>query len=187
MHAPAPRRDPFSVLRSLLHNEASGGVILMASAALALIVANSPAAPAYFAVLKSYVGGLSVLHWINDGLMAVFFLLVGLEVKRELLDGQLRTWADRILPGVAALGGMMGPALVYVAINWHSPETLRGWAIPAATDAARHRMQACLKPSRSADRLVTTSSEMRTAGLAPRRRSSGSPPAALSGNGIIGG
>ena len=136
MHAPAPRRDPFSVLRSLLHNEASGGVILMASAALALIVANSPAAPAYFAVLKSYVGGLSVLHWINDGLMAVFFLLVGLEVKRELLDGQLRTWADRILPGVAALGGMMGPALVYVAINWHSPETLRGWAIPAATDIA---------------------------------------------------
>ena len=161
--------------------------MLIFGASLAQVLAKSSLADGCFAALHAHLSPLSMLHWINDGLMAVFFLLVGLEVKRELLDGQLRTWADRILPGVAALGGMMGPALVYVAINWHSPETLRGWAIPAATDAARHRMQACLKPSRSADRLVTTSSEMRTAGLAPRRRSSGSPPAALSGNGIIGG
>jgi NhaA family Na+:H+ antiporter len=77
-----------------------------------------------------------MLHWVNDGLMAVFFLLVGLEIKRELLDGRLRTWPDRILPGVAALGGMLLPALVYAAVNRHSPETLRGWAIPAATDIA---------------------------------------------------
>lgn len=108
----------------------------MASAALALIVANSPLADAYFGTLKTYLGALSVLHWINDGLMAVFFLLVGLEIKRELLDGRLRTWPDRILPGFAALGGMLAPALVYAAVNWHSPETLRGWAIPAATDIA---------------------------------------------------
>ncbi|MBX9932201.1 MAG: Na+/H+ antiporter NhaA [Methylobacterium sp.] len=127
---------PRSALRSLLHNEASGGLVLMASAALALIVANSPLAPGYFAVLQTYVGGLSILHWVNDALMAVFFLLVGLEIKREVLDGRLRTWPDRILPGVAALGGMAGPALVYVAVNWSSPDTLRGWAIPAATDIA---------------------------------------------------
>ena len=80
--------------------------------------------------------GLSVEHWINDGLMAVFFLLVGLEIKREMLDGQLSTWSRRILPGVAALGGMVAPALVYVAFNLGNPETLRGWAIPAATDIA---------------------------------------------------
>lgn len=127
---------PTSALRDLLTSEASGGLVLMASAALALVVANSPAAPIYFAALKAYLGPLSVLHWINDALMAVFFLLVGLEIKRELLDGRLRTWPDRILPGVAALGGMAAPALVYVAVNWHSPETLRGWAIPAATDIA---------------------------------------------------
>jgi NhaA family Na+:H+ antiporter len=110
--------------------------VLMASAALALAVANAPLADAYFALLKAHIGPLSVLHWINDGLMAVFFLLVGLEIKRELLDGRLRTWPDRILPGVAALGGMVVPALVYAAVNRHSPETLRGWAIPAATDIA---------------------------------------------------
>ena len=108
----------------------------MASAALAMIVANSPLADAYFGALKAYLGPLSVLHWINDGLMAVFFLLVGLEIKREVLDGRLRTWPDRALPGVAALGGMLLPALVYAAVNRHSPETLRGWAIPAATDIA---------------------------------------------------
>lgn len=108
----------------------------MASAALALVIANSPLSDAYFAGLKAYIGPLSVLHWINDGFMAVFFLLVGLEIKRELLDGQLRTWPDRILPGVAAVGGLIAPAFIYVAINWQSPATLRGWAIPAATDIA---------------------------------------------------
>ncbi|AWN37167.1 Na+/H+ antiporter NhaA [Methylobacterium radiodurans] len=136
VQAPVPIRRPLSALRSMLHNEASGGLVLMASAALALVVANSPLADGYFAVLKAYLGPLSVLHWINDALMAVFFLLVGLEIKRELLDGRLRTWPDRILPGVAALGGMLMPALVYAAVNRHSPETLRGWAIPAATDIA---------------------------------------------------
>ena len=108
----------------------------MASAALALAVANSPLKDAYFAALKAYLGPLSVLHWINDALMAVFFLLVGLEIKREVLDGRLRTWPDRVLPGLAAIGGMAAPAIVYTAVNWNSPETLRGWAIPAATDIA---------------------------------------------------
>ena len=135
MPVASPRR-PLSSLRAVLTSGAGGGLVLMASAALALIVANSPLADAYFAALKTYLGPLSVLHWINDALMAVFFLLVGLEIKREMLDGRLRTWSDRVLPGVAALGGMILPALVYAVVNWRSPETLRGWAIPAATDIA---------------------------------------------------
>ncbi len=108
----------------------------MVAAALALIVANSPLAASYFSALSTYVGPLNVAHWINDGLMAVFFLLVGLEIKRELLDGQLSTWPRRILPGIAAAGGMAVPALIYVVLNSDSPETLRGWAIPTATDIA---------------------------------------------------
>jgi NhaA family Na+:H+ antiporter len=124
------------MLRKLLDNEASGGLVLMATAALALVVANSPLAPAYFGALRAYIGPLSVSHWINDGLMAVFFLLVGLEIKREVLDGQLSTWPRRALPGIAAAGGMAVPALIYVAFNWGDPATLRGWAIPAATDIA---------------------------------------------------
>jgi NhaA family Na+:H+ antiporter len=124
------------VLRAFLDNSASGGLVLMASAALALLVANSPLAPTYFAALGAYLGPLSVAHWINDALMAVFFLLVGLEIKREVVDGQLSTWNRRILPGVAALGGMVVPALIFVAFNWSDPTTLRGWAIPSATDIA---------------------------------------------------
>jgi NhaA family Na+:H+ antiporter len=127
---------PRSMLRSFLENEASGGLVLMGVAAAALVVANSPLARAYFDGLHAYVGGLSVLHWINDGLMAVFFLLVGLEIKREFLDGQLATWPRRVLPGVAAVGGMVVPALIYVGLNSGAPENLRGWAIPAATDIA---------------------------------------------------
>jgi NhaA family Na+:H+ antiporter len=130
------RPRPLSALRRLLQSEAGGGLLLMGVAALALIIANSPVADAYFGVLKSYVLGLSVLHWINDALMAVFFLLVGLEIKREFLDGQLSTWPRRALPGIAALGGMVVPAAIYVALNSGSPETLRGWAIPSATDIA---------------------------------------------------
>ena len=136
MPASSPIRRPLSALRATLTGEAGGGLVLMASAALALVVANSPLATAYFGLLATKLGPLSLLHWINDALMAVFFLLVGLEIKREMLDGRLRTWPDRILPGLAALGGMVAPALVYVAVNWHSPGTIRGWAIPAATDIA---------------------------------------------------
>jgi Na+:H+ antiporter, NhaA family len=130
------RSKPLSALRRLLHNGAAGGLILMAVAVLAVIVANSPIAPVYFDILERHVLGLSILHWINDGLMTVFFLMVGLEIKREMLDGQLSTWPRRALPGIAAIGGMIVPALIYVAINRGSSETLRGWAIPSATDIA---------------------------------------------------
>ena len=127
---------PRSALRAFMASEAAGGFVLIAAAVLALIVANSPLADDYFALLKGYLGPLSLLHWINDALMAVFFLLVGLEIKREMLDGQLSTWERRALPGAAALAGMAAPALIYVAINAGDPTALRGWAIPAATDIA---------------------------------------------------
>ncbi|TGQ56909.1 Na+/H+ antiporter NhaA [Mesorhizobium sp. M1C.F.Ca.ET.193.01.1.1] len=130
------KQRPKSILREFLDGEAAGGIILMAAAALALIVANSPLAETYFAVLHAYLGPLSVSHWINDGLMAVFFLLVGLEIKREMLDGQLSTWPRRVLPGIAAAGGMVFPAFVYVLINRDNQAALSGWAIPTATDIA---------------------------------------------------
>ncbi|GGE12357.1 Na(+)/H(+) antiporter NhaA [Aureimonas endophytica] len=133
--ARSPNR-PLSVLRSLLDNAAAGGIVLMAAAALALLVANSPLAGTYAKALHREIGGLSLLHWINDGLMALFFLMVGLEIKREMLDGQLATWSRRILPGAAALGGMIGPSLVYLAVNAGEGGQPRGWAIPAATDIA---------------------------------------------------
>ena len=130
------RRRAISALRAFLQSESAGGLLLMGSAALALIVANSPLADGYFHALHIHVGGLSIGHWVNDGLMAVFFLLVGLEIKREVVDGELSTWSRRVLPGIAALGGMVVPALIYIAVNLHTPANLRGWAIPAATDIA---------------------------------------------------
>ncbi|MDX2263922.1 MAG: Na+/H+ antiporter NhaA [Hyphomicrobiales bacterium] len=120
----------------LFRSEIAPGVILIAAAAAALIVANSGLGPAYLGLLKTYVGPLSVAHWISDGLMAVFFLHVGLEVKRELSDGELATWRQRRLPGVAALGGIVAAALIFAAINWSEPANMRGWAIPTATDIA---------------------------------------------------
>lgn len=125
-----------SAMRRFLDSEAAGGLVLMGVAALAILVANSPLAPAYFGAMSSYIGPLNLQHWINDALMAVFFLMVGLEIKREMLDGQLSTWGRRLLPGVAALGGMVAPALVYVLFNSGDPVALRGWAIPSATDIA---------------------------------------------------
>ena len=127
---------PVRILRALVSNAASGGLVLMASAALALIVANSPLAETYADTLHAYVGGLSILHWINDGLMALFFLMVGLEIKREVLDGQLSSWPQRVLPGGAALGGMVGPAIAFLAFNMGEGGHPKGWAIPAATDIA---------------------------------------------------
>jgi NhaA family Na+:H+ antiporter len=123
-----------SALRRFLDSQSSAGLVLMGAAALALVIANSSFGPGYEALLHAYVGPLSVGHWINDGLMAVFFLLVGLEIKREVLDGQFSTWPRRALPGIAAAGGMAVPALVYLAFN--SGPTAQGWAIPAATDIA---------------------------------------------------
>lgn len=125
-------------------HEASGGILLMLSALAAMIVANSALAPLYEGTLGTYVSvlwdgeGLSkpLILWINDGLMAIFFFLIGLELKRELLEGKLKNPADVILPGVAAVGGMALPALVFVLINWDYAVNLTGWAIPAATDIA---------------------------------------------------
>lgn len=125
-----------SVLRELLDSGAAGGLLLMAAAVLALFVANSPLADHYFNALHTSFAGLDLLHWINDGLMAIFFLFVGLEIKREFLDGQLATWSNRALPCIAAAGGVVVPGLVYAGLNPGSAETLRGWAIPTATDIA---------------------------------------------------
>ncbi len=131
-----PYRRPITAIRHLLSTEAAGGYVLMAAAALAMIVANSPWSTAYAHALHIDIAGLSLLHWINDGLMALFFLLVGLEIKRELIDGEMSSWPRRILPGAAALGGMVIPALIYLAVNADIPANRDGWAIPAATDIA---------------------------------------------------
>jgi NhaA family Na+:H+ antiporter len=117
-------------------SEAAGGVLLLTMTGLALVLANSPLGAAYFGFLHAYVAGLSILHWINDGLMALFFLLVGLEIKRELTGGELDTWSRRALPGLAALGGLVLPSVFYAVINRADPAALRGWAIPTATDIA---------------------------------------------------
>ena len=125
-------------------HEAAGGVLLMLAAVTALVLDNSPLARVYDSLLTILVvvrvGALALekplLLWINDGLMAVFFLLVGLEIKRELLEGNLSTWRQAVLPAFAALGGMLVPAAFYVVLNLDDPAALRGWAIPAATDTA---------------------------------------------------
>ncbi len=133
---PSSARPP-SALRRFIDSESSGGIVLMAAAAAALAMANVPAsAGVYAGLLRMRLGTLGVVEWVNDALMAVFFLLVGLEIKREVLHGQLRTWSARVLPGLAALGGMLVPALIYAALNWSAPASLRGWAIPSATDIA---------------------------------------------------
>ncbi len=131
-----PLAKPRSALREFLNSEASGGLLLMAAAALALIIANSPWAAAYASALHTPIGSMTVIEWINDALMALFFLLVGLEIKRELIDGHLATWADRRLPIIAAGAGMVVPALVYLGVAAGQVSLYRGWAIPAATDIA---------------------------------------------------
>jgi NhaA family Na+:H+ antiporter len=133
-----------SAVRAFLSSEAAGGILLMAAAALAMIIANSPFTESYNHLLHLVIGpeltpklGPMTVHlWINDGLMAIFFLLVGLEIKREFVDGHLSTWADRTLPMVAAAAGMIVPAIIYLAVAGGDPALQRGWAIPAATDIA---------------------------------------------------
>ncbi|MXP09364.1 Na+/H+ antiporter NhaA [Pseudoblastomonas halimionae] len=132
-------------LRAFIASESAGGIVLIIAAAIALVIANSAFLGGYQSLLDTPVvfsaGDLvsidkPLLLWINDGLMALFFFLIGLEVKREIVTGQLRSWKQASLPVYAALGGMIVPALVFVAINSGSPENVRGWAIPAATDIA---------------------------------------------------
>ena len=122
------------MVRKFFKSEAASGILLLGVTVLALAVANSPLSGAYFDSLHIVAFGLSLHHWINDGLMALFFLLVGLEIRHELSEGQLSTWAGRALPGAAALGGMVAPALIYAALNRDG--ALHGWAIPTATDIA---------------------------------------------------
>ena len=124
--------------------EAASGLILLISAIIALIISNSTYSNIYFDSLNEYlfIGinnfglKLSVLHWINDALMAIFFFFVTLEIKREFIQGELSTVKQAILPIVGAVGGMLVPALIYIYINYDTPGTLNGWAIPSATDIA---------------------------------------------------
>ncbi len=124
--------------------EAASGIVLLFAAIIALVISNSELSILYFSTLERYlfIGinnfglKLSVLHWINDALMAIFFFFVTLEIKREFLQGELSNIKQALLPIIAAVGGMLVPALIYVFINLGDGETLRGWAIPSATDIA---------------------------------------------------
>lgn len=133
-------------LNQFINSQSLSGVVLALAAVLALVASNSPWSEAYMRFVElpgelrlgsdALLLSKSLLHWVNDLWMAVFFFLVGLEIKRELLDGELASRSQALLPVGAALGGMVAPALIYVAINAGNPVALRGWAIPAATDIA---------------------------------------------------
>ena len=124
--------------------EAASGIVLLFAAIIALVISNSELSTLYFSTLEKYlfIGinnfglKLSVIHWINDALMAIFFFFVTLEIKREFLQGELSNIKQALLPIIAAVGGMVVPALIYVFINLGDGETLKGWAIPSATDIA---------------------------------------------------
>lgn len=133
-----------SAIREFLRLESSSGILLVIAAIVAMVVVNSPLAYLYDALLSipveirvaDFAIAKPLLLWINDGLMAVFFFLIGLEVKREALVGELSDPSRVALPIIAAIGGMAAPALIYSLFNWHDPAAMRGWAIPAATDIA---------------------------------------------------
>ena len=132
------------MLKDFLRWEAAGGMLLVVAMAAAMIVANTPLNEYYQAwldlIVQIRVGSLDIekplLLWINDGLMAVFFLMIGLEVKREVMEGELSSPSQIVLPAFAAVGGMLVPALVYVYFNWGNEAAMAGWAIPTATDIA---------------------------------------------------
>ena len=133
-----------SAFRWFFRLEAASGLLLLISAICALIISNSSFSSIYFEILESYffigvnnIGiKLSLLHWINDALMAIFFFFVTLEIKREFIDGELSNRKQALLPIIAAVGGMLVPALIYIYINYYNRDTLNGWAIPSATDIA---------------------------------------------------
>jgi len=145
-----PYEQVFVPVRNFFKLEAAGGILLALSALIALIIANTDLYGFYDYVLhtvKFRIGfdaadgfdfeiRKSVLHWINDGFMAIFFFLVGLEIKREVVSGELSTRSRALLPAIAAVGGMIVPAVIYYIVNMDTPEDLAGWAIPAATDIA---------------------------------------------------
>ena len=132
------------IITQILHSKTAPGILLCLSALAALIFANTPLQgiyegfkdiPVVFQV-GTFIIDKPLLLWINDGLMAIFFLLIGLEIKRELLVGHLSSREKAILPAIAALGGLAVPALIYAYLNWNDPVAINGWAIPAATDIA---------------------------------------------------
>ena len=133
-----------SVVRGFMKLESASGILMLTAAVIAMLAANSPLAGLYSELLDTtvavQVGALSIskplLLWVNDGLMAVFFFLVGLEIKREVMEGELSSVSQIVLPGVGALGGMVIPATIYIWMNWGDPVALDGWAIPVATDIA---------------------------------------------------
>ena len=133
-----------TALQAFIALETSAGIILFCAAVLAMAAVNSAFGSYYLGFLDIPVavqfGGLEIAKplalWISDGLMAIFFFLIGLEVKRELLEGQLSSIDQASLPAIAAIGGMAIPALIFVYFNWNMPENINGWAIPAATDIA---------------------------------------------------
>ncbi|MCR4347818.1 MAG: Na+/H+ antiporter NhaA [Sulfuricaulis sp.] len=135
---------PIKIIRDFLRLESAGGILLVIAAAIAMVLANSPITHLYDGFLATPVeiriGEFQIakplLLWINDGLMAVFFLLIGLELKREMLEGRLSSYKQLLLPTIAAVGGMVVPAMVYFFLNRGDPVALQGWAIPTATDIA---------------------------------------------------
>jgi NhaA family Na+:H+ antiporter len=134
----------FSRVQEFIKLETSGGVVLMIAAIFAMIIANTPLSAIYDLILGTYIkvgiGNFEIakpaILWINDGLMAIFFFLVGLEIKREVLAGELSSFDKAILPIMAAIGGMAVPGIIFAIVNWGTPENLNGWAIPTATDIA---------------------------------------------------
>ena len=133
-----------AAIENFIRLESAGGLLLILATALAMIAANTPLAPVYELLLDTRVAirigeaGIDkpLLLWINDGFMAVFFFVIGLEVKREILDGELSSRNRIALPAIGALGGILGPACIYAALNWRVPAAMDGWAIPVATDIA---------------------------------------------------
>ncbi|HEY0207567.1 Na+/H+ antiporter NhaA [Acerihabitans sp.] len=132
-----------SFIHRWLNHEASGGVLLILAALIALVMANTPARAVYESLIyfpqsaaAGHASPFTLLFFINDGLMAIFFLMIGLEVKRELMEGALASRSQAAFPAIAALGGMIAPAIIYTLINWGTPANHAGWAIPTATDIA---------------------------------------------------
>ena len=133
-----------SAIKGFIEHESFAGILLVGAAVLAILVANSPLNIYYKMLIETpvviKVGAFEIykplLLWVNDGLMAVFFFLIGLELKREFIEGELSDRKNILLPGLGAIGGMMAPALIYTIINWGDVVALQGWAIPAATDIA---------------------------------------------------
>ena len=131
-------------IRDFLKTESSSGVLLIIFSILAIILSNTELSNFYYSLKNSYLAinfgdfelKETVHHWVNDGLMSIFFLVIGLELKREMVDGQLSTFSQVLLPGIAAIGGMAAPAIIYILINQNEPLATSGWAIPTATDIA---------------------------------------------------